>query len=226
MLVAFDVGETLIEYEGVALDWTSHYRQALLTALQRMGVSVSGELLANAEDILSTYNTRKNPRLVEIGSGEVMTKLALLFGIETVPFERGFFSYFQRRASPLPDAHSMLKCLREAGAYIAALSDVPYGMPTVLLIEDLGPLAPEFDYILSSCDVGFRKPLGQGLNLLLQRSGQSAKSAYYVGNEQKDIQAATSAGIQSILLVKGSAIPDYGQTFTVHSLAEVAAIVL
>ena len=59
MLVAFDVGETLIEYEGVALDWTSHYRQALLTALQRMGVSVSGELLANAEDILSTYNTRK-----------------------------------------------------------------------------------------------------------------------------------------------------------------------
>ena len=34
MLVAFDHGERLIEYEGVALDWTSHYRQAMLTALQ------------------------------------------------------------------------------------------------------------------------------------------------------------------------------------------------
>jgi putative hydrolase of the HAD superfamily len=226
MFVAFDVGETLIQYAGVALDWTTHYRPALRHALGRFAIEADEDSLAAAVDILTAYNTRKHPRLHEIRAGEATDRIARLFALPTAEFGCGFFSYFQRRACPMPGAARLLDGLRNAGVYLAAFSDVPYGMPNELLIEDLGELAGMFHRIASSCDVGWRKPDGRGLRQLLQASGRTSGRAFYVGNERKDIDAAHSAGMQSILLAPGHAVPAFGQRYTVAALAEVADIVL
>ena len=226
MLVAFDVGETLIQYEGTALDWSAHYRPALDHALSETKVIADEEALSSAIEVLSFYNTRKNPRTFEIGTGEVTSKLAKLFDVSPSEFEDHFFSYFQRRTSPMPGASQLLSQLRNTGAYLAALSDVPYGMPTAKLVEDLGDLATAFDRIVSSCDVGVRKPKRDGLCQLLELSGCSTDQAYYIGNEKKDIEAALAAGMHSILILSSLVVPSYGQTYTVTSLTEVAKIVL
>ena len=226
MFIAFDVGETLVEYQGLALDWSAHYRPALEHALAAASVRGDEAGLSAAVDILSFYNTRRNPRTFEVNSGEVTAKLARLFDLAPSLFECGFFAYFQRRSRPLPGAAQLLRDLRDAGHYLAALSDVPYGMPTAMLVSDLGELAASLDVVVSSCDVGVRKPASRGLRQLLVASGCSPMPAYYVGNEGKDIAAALGAGMRSILLAPAGDAPDYGQTHTVSSLAEVASIVL
>jgi len=226
MFIAFDVGETLIQYEGLALDWSEHYRPALRHALSGVGATVDEDALSSACEILSFHNTRRNPRVFEVEAGEVTAKIAKLFEILPSAFERHFFSYFQRRTHPMLGASQLLGQLQNAGAYLAVLSDVPYGMPTSMLVEDLGELASAFDCIASSCDVGTRKPDSKGLRQLLKSSGCSRDRTYYVGNEQKDMLAALSAGMQGILLSSKFPVPDYGQTHSVRSLAEVANIVL
>ena len=226
MFIAFDVGETLIEYEGLALDWSEYYRPALHHALSGVGATANEDALSLACEILTFYNTRKNPRTFEVEAGEVTAKIAKLFAVSPSEFERHFFSYFRRRTRPMTSAFQLLGQLRNAGAYLAAFSDVPYGMPTSMLIEDLGELAGAFDCIASSCDVGTRKPDSKGLRQLLRASECSGNRAYYVGNERKDMEAALSAGMQGILLSSKLSFPDYGQTQSVRSLAEVAKIVL
>ena len=71
MFIAFDVGETLIQYEGLALDWSEHYRPALRQALSGTGVTADEDTVASAIEILMFYNTRKNPRVFEVEAGEV-----------------------------------------------------------------------------------------------------------------------------------------------------------
>lgn len=56
MFVAFDVGETLIQYAGVALDWTTHYRPALRHALAPFGVETDEDSLAAAVCILASWH--------------------------------------------------------------------------------------------------------------------------------------------------------------------------
>jgi putative hydrolase of the HAD superfamily len=226
MFVAFDVGETLIQYQGLALDWSEHYRPALNRALSELSVTVDDEAMSTAIEVLSFYNTRNNPRTFEVRAGEVTSKIASLFEVPHREFENSFFSYFQRRTSPTPGASQLLAQLKRSGAYLAALSDVPYGMPTAMLVNDLGALANAFDCVASSCDVGTRKPHKKGLRQLLRLSNCSEKSAYYIGNEPKDVEAANSAKMHSILFSPSSSTPNCGQTHTVSSLAEVAELVL
>lgn len=226
MFISFDVGETLIQYEGLALDWSEHYKPAIHQALAEFSVVADQESMSMAIEILTFYNTRKNPRTFEIHPGEVTSKISRLFGVSPAEFEHSFFSYFQRRTRQTPGASQLLNQLHSAGAYLAALSDVPYGMPTAMLVEDLGDLAAFFDCIASSCDVGTRKPHSQGLLQLLRLSACSKDNAYYVGNEQKDIEAARQANMHSILLSPCESPPNFGQTYSVKSLLDVAELVL
>ena len=223
--VAFDVGETLIEYRGVALDWSAHYRPALVNALCGTPAATDEQALDAAQAVLGAYNTRRHPRRVEAAEGEVTQRIAELCGVAVEPFARRFFAYFQRRAVAMPGAARLLADLRRDGHYLGALSDVPYAMPTRLLRQDLGDLAAALDRVASSCEIGERKPSGKGLRDLLAQSGCTPRGACYVGNEAKDMAAARDAGMRGILLVTNGDLPDYGQTHSVRALTEVAALV-
>ncbi|MDQ8020514.1 MAG: HAD family hydrolase [Moraxellaceae bacterium] len=225
MFVAFDVGETLVHYEGVALDWSAHYRFALGHALAVSDAEIDPQALAAALEILQFYNTRRNPRTFEIEAGEVTRKLAALFAVPHAAFERGFFGYFSRRSAIAPGAHDLLVSLKQAGAYIVALSDVPYGMPATMLVEDLRELSPLFDRVASSCDLGVRKPSGEGLRRLWREAGAPAR-ACYVGNEEKDMQAARAAGMAGVLVSSSREAPDYGQHQTVTDMQALRALLL
>lgn len=223
--VAFDVGETLIEYRGIALDWSAHYRAALTHALAGAPAGSDGRVLDAAVAVLAAYNTRLRPRRAEAAEGEVTARIAALCGVAAEPFGDRFFAYFQRRAVALPGAAQLLAELRSAGHYLVALSDVPYAMPARLLRDDLGELATWLDRVVSSCQVGERKPSGKGLRDLLAQSGCTAAGACYVGNEAKDMAAARDAGMRGILLAPHGDFPDYRQTHSVRSLTEVGALI-
>jgi len=61
-LIAFDLGETLVNYKGLALDWSSHYNKALKYACDGLSIVYDDTLISEASSILLKYNTRINPR--------------------------------------------------------------------------------------------------------------------------------------------------------------------
>lgn len=228
-LVIFDLGETLVSYEGLALDWQAHYRPALMQAwlasTQALGLpseKLAPAMLDQACSVLNSYNTRTHPRLQEVAEGEVLAAVAALYDLPAAPFEQAFFRYFQRRAQAAPGALRVLQTLSEKAIPVAILSDVPYGMPKLFIEEDLGELLPYCQVVVSSCEVGWRKPDPRGLQNLLTRFDVLPAQACYVGNERKDMQAAAAAGVSGILLSTEKQI-DWGQAQRVASLADLCA---
>ena len=59
--IAFDLGDTLIEYEGLPLSWTEHYPDALGRLAEFLGSSPTAVQNADAANILGRYNTKHIP---------------------------------------------------------------------------------------------------------------------------------------------------------------------
>lgn len=223
-LVVFDLGETLVSYQGVALNWSSNYYSAITLALNELGIETDDAQLEMAVEILDFYNTRTNSRCFEVDEGEVLSKVARVFNAKTIIFERLFFRYFQRTAIPENTAFETLKTLRSWGIKLAVLSDVPYGMPKTMIMDDLGKMTSLFDTVCSSCEVGFRKPHPIGLERLVARFEIAPKNAIYIGNEAKDMQCAIAAGVTSVLLDPDGK-RNFGQSYSIKSLAELLPVV-
>lgn len=217
-LVIFDLGETLVNYEGVSLNWSDNYLSAIQTSLNAQNINATESQFDLAISILNFYNTRVNSRCFEVAEGEVLSKVAKVFSAIENKFECDFFAYFQRKAVANTTALETLKMLKRAGLYTALLSDVPYGMPKELMLQDLGNLTEQLDVIFSSCEVGFRKPSPIGLKFIANYFDCSVEHAVYVGNEEKDIICAKSAGVESVLLALTN--KNFGQTHTIRKLFE------
>jgi len=227
--VGFDLGDTLVEYEGVPLSWEAHYRDALL-ALGRQHVQpISDDDLERGAAVLRRFNTRLTPRTHEVRFGEILAGVsdALQWAQhgDELAAARAFFEVFRRRLRPFPDAAPSLAGLRAAGIRVGLLTDVPYGMPRSLVLEDVAAagLADAFDTILTSGDVGARKPASEPLAALATGLGATAETFVYVGNERKDIESGRAFGCRTILLDRANATPAWQQDFTIHSLTEIVA---
>ena len=224
-LVVFDLGETLISYCGIPLNWSEHYLSAIDGFLNKNEIVASPYDLELAASVLEFYNTRINHRLFEVDEGDVTKKIANILGVNYFEFEVSFFAYFQQRVELEPSALETLKELKKQNVFTALLSDVPYGMPRNYLIEDLGILASYIDVIMSSCDVGVRKPHPLGLITLMDQFRMDRNNVYYVGNEEKDINCAKNAKIKSILLQSDKS-NSYGQTYSAKTLSDILKYVL
>ncbi|MCE0495476.1 HAD family hydrolase [Vibrio salinus] len=222
-LLIFDLGNTLIKYKGISLNWTEHYEQAIKESLGCLNISCNAEELNRAIDILSFYNTRTHFRTFEIEEGEVLTKVSRLFCAEKHLFEQYFFDYFQRACDTEDTAIKTLAELKCLGYKTAVLTDVPYGMPRHFVMDDLKALSPHLDSVLTSCDVGFRKPETNGIRQIQSEYGMDNRNTYYIGDEKKDIECAQKAGIQSVLVTDKK--QSWGQDFTISKIGEMLDII-
>lgn len=222
-LIIFDLGNTLVKYKGISLNWSSHYSHALEEALDKQKISYTKADLDLAISILSFYNTRINFRTFETQESEVLSKVSKVFAADNIQFERGFFKYFQRETMIENDTMETLTQLRLSNHNIAVLTDVPYGMPKEFVFEDLKNLSTKIDLVLTSCEVGFRKPEIRGIKEIQSIFKTDDTSTFYIGDEQKDIECAQKAGIQSVLLNEEN--KNWGQSFTIKNLKEILKIV-
>lgn len=86
-------------------------------------------------------------------------------------------------------------------------------------------MAPYFDEIISSADVGYRKPNPMIFTIALERMGLDPSEGLHVGDRpDADGQGAADAGIEPIILDRAGAFASCGYR-TVRSLAEVPALV-
>lgn len=225
--IGFDLGETLLTYAHAPLNWASLYREALTHVAAALGVRPTDAQIADAEAVLASFNTRLNPRIQEVDAAVIFSRLLAGWPTSALADAReraisAFFGFFQQSLRVYPETLAVLRQLRASGVRIGVLTDVPYGMPRGFVEEDLANagLTDVVDLVLTSVEVGERKPSPTGFLRLGREFGIAPEQLLYVGNEQKDIVGANAAGLRSVLIVRDGVTPDWGQTQTIASLRE------
>ena len=225
--VSFDIGGTLVRYNN-PLNWKSLYEPALKNAFKKCGVSLSAKDIQTATAVLIKYNTREYPREKEVSSSIIFSNILNALNQPTALLDavrETFYSFFQSTAVCYDDAVPTLRDLRSANMKIGALTDVAYGMDNAFSLKDIAGIKKYFDRVLTSVDVGYRKPHAAGFLQLLQAFDASPPQMIYVGDEQKDIAGANALGIVSVLMDRSGTSPNWGQKYTVQSLMELKDLV-
>ena len=76
------------------------------------------------------------------------------------------------------------------------------------------------DVILSSVEVGYRKPNINGYIILSKKLEVQTNEMIYIGNEEKDIIGANKAGIISILINRKDEEINYGEKYQFKNLLD------
>lgn len=224
--IAFDLGDTLVEYEGLPLSWEQHYPAALASLAESLGISPTDSKITAAAAILRRYNTRIHPRTEEVAFSTILREICGAFGVATPveeePSAAAFFRIFRQRLRCFPDTRIALDRLRQQGIKIGVFTDVPYGMPRELVVADVAEasLHDSIDVLLTSRDAGFRKPSPVGLRMVAEALDCRAPDLVHVGNEPKDVEVARALGCESILIDRHRHGKDWGQDRTINSLTE------
>ena len=225
--IGFDLGETLIHYAGLPLNWQSLYGQALKRVAEACGHPITEADIRVGEAILGRYNTRLHPRLHEVRADRIFGEVLAAWDLPTVggcdQVEDTFFGFFQQAYAVYPDTIPALQALQNQGVKVGVLTDAPYGMPRRFVERDLAPIAQYLDAALTSVEVGHRKPHPSGYLALAERLGVAPFDMAYVGNEEKDIVGANGARMFSVLIDRAGGGADFGQRRTVTSLKELAS---
>jgi putative hydrolase of the HAD superfamily len=223
--IGFDLGDTLLYYRDTPMSWVALYPDALAAVAKSCLAQPSSEQLDRAKEILTQHNTRIVPRTEEIPAEQIFT--FILKAWELDPRQHGaaaieaFFTFFQQRMSPYPETVNVLETLRAKGVPTGILTDVPYGMPRTFVERDISGagITSLFEVMLTSVEVGVRKPDPTGYRELAKRLNVEPNQMLYIGNEPKDVIGAKQAGAFSVLLDRNHSGANHGQDFTLPTLA-------
>ena len=224
--IGFDLGETLVHYAGLPLNWQSLYPQALARVAEVCGHNVTKSDTILGEQVLIQYNTRLHPRQEEVSAGRILGEVLAAWGLPTPldmnSVENAFFGFFQQTYAVYSDTVPALQMLQRLEIKIGVLTDVPYGMAKRFVAQDLAPLRSYVNVVLTSVEVGHRKPHPSGYLALASLLGVAPGEMIYVGNEEKDIAGAKAAGMTSILIDRDGNGANFGQGQTIASLEELS----
>jgi putative hydrolase of the HAD superfamily len=225
--VSFDIGYTLVRYNN-PLNWKSLYEPALMRVSESCGIDLSSEGIATAISILCKYNTRENPRENEVVSETIFNEILDAWKQPRNRLDiarEAFYGFFQADAVCYDDVENILRYLKSVGVKIGALTDVAYGMDNSFSLQDIATIHHYFDLVLTSVDVGYRKPNVTGFSMLLSAFDSLPSQMIYVGDEQKDIVGANALGIVSVLIDRNNTSPNWGQKHTVHNLSDICNLI-
>ncbi|HEY8890206.1 MAG TPA: HAD family hydrolase [Clostridium sp.] len=226
--IGFDLGGTLINYKGIPMSWQTLYGRALTDVAVRCNCKVNDKLLFDGEQILSKYNTRPNPRTIEVTAdkilGEILTCWNVPIDTHLKNAEDTFFSYFRKEFKLYDDTISILKYLKSKDIKIGILTDVPYGMGYEFVKKDIASISEYIDVVLSSVEVGFRKPEIKGYIDLVKCLHSNLDEMVFVGDEEKDILGANRIGMFSVFIDRNGSCKKYGENKRVSSLMELKEV--
>lgn len=225
--IIFDLGGTLIDYEGFPHYWGDYYQEALRKVSDKLSLNLTEEQIDIAVETLKKYNPRLYPREIEYTPRFIFKDVFNGWRLAENRFDTAiqvFFNFFQQNLIVYPETEKVLNDLKANGYKIGILTDVPTGMPTELIIQDISLFEDKVDYFLSSVDCGFRKPNKKGIEIIAQSFGVRTQNIAFVGNEIKDIEAAKNAGAFSILINRDGEVKDYGEDFQISNLIEITGL--
>ena len=119
------------------------------------------------------------------------------------------------------EVDAALRELKRRGLALVVVSNWDVSLRAVLDRLELGRL---LDGVVTSAEVGARKPAPEIFAHALEVAGVSARDAWHVGDSpEEDVEGALRAGIRPILIARGAA-PATGEVPVIASLAELPGI--
>jgi putative hydrolase of the HAD superfamily len=229
--IGFDLGETLLTYAETPLSWADLYAEALGHVAVRCEINLQARAITDAVAVLARHNTRLHPRREEISARAIFSRILALWELPVKHHLDStletFFGFFQQRLHVYPETEEVLTVVRDRGLRVGVLTDVPYGMPREFVERDLAgaKLSGLVDVLLTSVEVGWRKPEPVGFQTLAHKLQVAAVDLWFVGNEQKDIAGARAVGATTVLIDRDGHAPTWGQHYTVRNLHEIIALI-
>lgn len=212
-VILFDLGDTLIYFDG---DWPTVFaqaRQAMLTSLQKSGLSVDQDFLDDFYSHMQAYYQERDTEFIEYTTQYILCSTLKEWGFGETPDEvlaqalEDFHSVTQAHWIPESDAVPTLDALRDMGYRMALISNAADDRNTQALVDKAG-VRPYFDVVLSSAAEGIRKPNPLIFQRALERLGAAPDRAAMVGDTLgADILGAKNAGIYSVWITRRANTP-------------------
>ena len=205
-------------------------RQAL--ACRKCGVEVSPKALWHAyvaaEDYWTEENgrdplSRRSPEDLEAFYARYEQFLLQQAGVD-VSLELALqiyhhYSQSDRRLATFADVRPTIAEIKRRGLVVGLISNIDRDVG--LLCAELG-VSEDFDFMLSSCNVGFEKPDPRIFRLALERAGVAPAEAIHVGDQYKsDVLGAEAVGIKALLLDRYGTLAHIDGCTHISSLTEI-----
>lgn len=212
--ILFDLGNTLIYFDG---DWPATLPQSdgeLLRYLQNAGLDLSGEgFLHQFRRELENYFIERETEFIERTTAYLLRSVLAQWGYPKVPDEvirgalQAMYAVTQAYWKPEPDALPTLQALRQGGFQLGMISNAGDDADVQTLV-DKAKLRPFFDFILTSAAEGIRKPNPLIFQTALNYWEIEPSQAVMVGDTLgADILGAQNAGIFSIWVTRRADTP-------------------
>ena len=189
-----------MQYEGLSYSWVEFYQQGIDAIIQKYNCNVSMEDIQKSVQILKDFNPRVSGREVEYSAEHIFSNALEHWNIDT-PIKNCIETFWQGlklSAKIYPDTIEVLKELKEKGYIIVTLTDLPNAMPDEIFKKDISELLSYFDYYVSSCVAGYRKPNCKGLQMISDKYGVPVTELVFVGDEEKDRKTACNANCKFV----------------------------
>lgn len=212
--VFFDLGGTLIHFQGAWPDVMQSANQELLSYLKQAGFQLDESTFAEEfRRRLEEYYIQRESEFIEYTTGLVLRTLLEELG-NRVSFDalrpalQRLYAVSQAHWQREDDAIATLEQLKSAGYRMAIISNAGDDDDVQALVDNAG-IRPYFEFVLSSAACGIRKPNPAIFELALQRLGLKASQAAMVGDTLgADILGARNAGVQSVWITRRADTPD------------------
>jgi putative hydrolase of the HAD superfamily len=203
--VLFDLGSTLIHFEG---RWPEVIRQSdehLLDYLHAAGISLDGdEFLAQFRLQLNSYFVERDTEFIEYTTAYYLRTLLAEWGYPDVPEKviqpalAAMYAVSQAHWQPEEDALPTILALHGQGYRLGLISNAADDADVQLLVDKVG-IRQHLEVILSSAAQGIRKPNPRIFELALRQLNVRAERAIMVGDMLgADILGAHLAGMKAI----------------------------
>ncbi len=238
--VIFDLGSTLIQFEGEWQEILQEASQILARQLEREGYHLDGKSFIEAfmEEILESYQVRERD-WVERTTSSLLRKVLARFGHRGVAdeaIERAllqFYNVSETRWVPMDGVYEVLDELRVKGICLGIISNAGDEGNVQRLIDN-AQLRPYFKPIFISAALGIRKPNPKLFEMVLEAWDLPADQVVMVGdNLGADILGAQNAGVHQIWLTTRADTPSNQERASVivpeataESITEVPALLL
>jgi HAD superfamily hydrolase (TIGR01549 family) len=207
--ILFDLGSTLIYFDGEWDELRSQREVRLLQNLGSAGINLPGEaFLEQFNERLAHYYDERETEFIEQTTAYLLRSLLAEWGYPSPPDElirqslAGMYAVSQAYWKTEADAHPTLQWLREAGYRLGLISNAGDDADVQTLV-DHADLREYFDVILTSAALGIRKPNPRIFQVALDHWGYSPAQAAMVGDSLgADILGARNAGLYSVWVTR------------------------
>ncbi|MEX1247294.1 MAG: HAD family hydrolase [Anaerolineales bacterium] len=236
--VLFDLGGTLIYFDGDWPDVVKAANQELLSYLQALGLQLDPQRFINEFRVsLEEYYVQRESEFIEYTTARVLRTLLAEMGYPDLdpailaPALKKLYAVSQAHWKREEDALPTLQTLRAAGYRMGVISNASDDADVQTLVENAG-IRGYFDFVLSSAACGIRKPNPYIFEIGLRHWGFDPHQVAMVGDTLgADILGARNAGLYSIWITRRADNPgnrDHAGTIQpdaqVHTLAEVPGL--